>query len=68
MRHTSRTHRVNLEWLFDSSNLDPTKQIEHVNTPQQLADILTKGTFTGDRWTPLFDVVQFDVTQHICSQ
>ena len=46
MRHVSRTHRVALDWLFDRINLDPKIQIKHIDTKNQLTDILTKGNFT----------------------
>ena len=45
MRHVSRTHRVALDWLFDRINLDSKIQIKYIDTKNQLADILTKGTF-----------------------
>ena len=32
MRHVSRTHRVALDWLFDSMNLDPKIHIQYVDT------------------------------------
>ena len=48
MRHVSRTHRVALDWLFDRINLNPKIQIKHVDTKNQLADMLTKGSFTRD--------------------
>ena len=54
MRHVSRTHRVALDWLFDRINLDPKIQIKHIDTKNQLADILTKGNFTRDEWNHLF--------------
>ena len=44
MRHVSRTHRVGLDWLFDRINLDPKIQIKYIDTKNQLADILTKGS------------------------
>ena len=44
MRHVSRTHRVALDWLFERINLDPKIQIKYIDTKNQLADILTKGT------------------------
>ena len=43
MRHVSRTHRVALDWLFDSIMI----QIKYVDTKKQLTDILTKGTFSS---------------------
>ena len=48
MRHVSRTHRVALGWLFDRINLDSKIQIKYIDTINQLADILTKGSFTRD--------------------
>ena len=53
MRHISSAHRVDLDCLYDRINWDPTFQINYVNTTQHLADILTKGSFTGDTWTQL---------------
>ena len=50
MRHVSRTHRVALNWLFDRINLEPKIQIKYVDTKNQLADILTKGSFSRDDW------------------
>ena len=50
MRHVSRTHRVALDWLFDRTNLDSKIQIKCVDTKNQLADMLTKGSFTRDEW------------------
>ena len=34
-------------------NLDPKNQIRHIDTKDQLADILTKGNFTRDAWNNL---------------
>ena len=48
MRHVSRAHRVSLDLLFDRINLDPQIQIKYIDTKNQLADILTKGSFTSD--------------------
>ena len=57
MRHVSRTHRVALDWLFDRINLDTKIQIEYIDTKNQLADILTKGSFTRDEWNHLLNLV-----------
>ena len=65
MRHVSRTHRVALDWLFDRINLDPKIQIKHIDTKNQLADILTKGNFTRDEWNhllTLFNISHFSST------
>ena len=50
MRHVSRTHRVALDWLFDSINLDSKIQIKYGDTKNQHADMLTKESFTRDEW------------------
>ena len=57
MRHVSRTHRVALDWLFDRLNLDSKIQIKHIDTKNQLADILTKGNFTRDEWNHLLNLL-----------
>ena len=67
VRHISRTHRVNLDWLFDRINLDPRIHIKYVNTSQQFADILTKGSFTWERWTQLTQLFLWMTPQmHSC--
>ena len=53
MRHVSRTHRVSVDWLFDRINLDSKIQIRYIDTEHQLADTLTKGNFTRDKWSNL---------------
>ena len=50
MRQVSRTHRVALDWLFDRIYLDSKIQIKYIDARNQLADILTKGSFTRDEW------------------
>ena len=57
MRHVSRTHRVALDGFFDRINLEPKIQIKYVDTKNQLADILTKGSFSGDEWNHLRHVL-----------
>ena len=53
MRQVSRTHRIALDRLFDRSNIEPKIQIKHVDTKNQLAEMLTKGSFTRDEWNHL---------------
>ena len=53
MRHISRTHRVNLDLLFDQINLDPSIRIKCANTSKQIADILTKGPFSRENVSQL---------------
>ena len=64
MRHVSRTHRVALDWLFDRINLEPKIQIKYVDTKNQLADILTKGSFSETEWNHLlrwFNMMSFSM-------
>ena len=42
MRHVSRTHRVNLDWLFERIRHDPGVSLTHAPTTEQIADIFTK--------------------------
>ena len=53
MRHVARTHRVDLDWLFERINRDPAVFIKFVGTKEQLADIHTKGSFTAEAWLAL---------------
>ena len=41
MRHVPRTHRVDLDWLFERLREDPGISIRHVGTKNQIADMLT---------------------------
>ena len=54
LRHVLRTHRINLDFIFElmyreSHNI----QIKYVNTKQQIADLLTKGSFSETCWLQL---------------
>ena len=69
MRHVSRTHRVALDWLFDRINLDPKIHIKHIDTKNQLADMLIKWSFTRDEWNHLlcsFNISHFSSAE--CSE
>ena len=46
-------HRVTLDWLFDRNNLDLKIQMKYVDTKNQIADMLTKGSLTHDAWDHL---------------
>ena len=59
MRHVSRTHRVALDWLSDSINLDSKIQIRYIDTKHQRADILTKGNLTRDEWNNLLHLLRW---------
>ena len=66
MRHVSRIHRVALDWLFDTINLDPKIQLMYIDTKHQLADILTKGNFTRDEWNNLLHLLNISHCSSLC--
>jgi hypothetical protein len=51
MRHVPRTHRIDLDWLFDVMREDPGIKLKYINTKNQVADIFTKGLFTAQQWS-----------------
>ena len=57
-RHVARTHRVDLDWLFERIQEDPGIRMKFCPTKEQLADILTKATFTADQWRVLLKLCQ----------
>ena len=64
MRHVSGNHRVALDWSFDRINFEPKFQIKNVDTKNQLADMLTKESFTRDEWNNLlrlFNIMSFSM-------
>ena len=52
-KHVARVHRVDLDWLFERVQKDPGLGLKYINTKLQLADILTKGSFTSTIWNQL---------------
>ena len=62
MRRVCRTHRVALDGLFVRTTLEPKIKIKYVDTKNQLADTVTKGSFTRDEWNNLlrfFNIKEF---------
>ena len=55
MRHVSRTHRVNLDWLYARFLNDPGFMIKYLRTKFQIADILTKGSFNAEQWNVIIE-------------
>ena len=58
MRHVARTHRIDLDWLFERLLKDSAITMSYINTKQQLADMFTKGSFTEVTWKTLLTLVQ----------
>ena len=50
MKHVPRTHRINIDWLFERIHCDPCIFGRYVHTKLQIADMLTKGNFTAEQW------------------
>ena len=67
-RLVSRTHRVAIHWLCDRIDMDPSIQIKFVDTKNQLAGILTEGSFTRDKWNHLlFLLNSMNLSMFSCS-
>ena len=57
-RHVSRTHGVDLYWLFETVDLGSSNFIRYVNTKEQtLRDTITKGSFTVFQWNDVMRLV-----------
>ncbi len=65
LRHVQRTHRVDLDWLFERVRNDGGISIKYINTKSQLADILTKGSFTESAWKELCKLLQLESERHL---
>ncbi len=63
LRHVTRTHRVDLDWLFERIRTDPGMRIKFVGTKKQIADIFTKGAFTESQWRTLCRLAQVGPSQ-----
>ena len=58
LRHVARTHRIDLDWLFERLREDPGIFMRYVGTAEQIADIFTKGSFSSDQWAKLCRLAQ----------
>ena len=61
LRHISRTHRVDLDWLIERIKVDPGIQMKFVGTNQQLADMLTKASFTIQKWNDMLKCIKLGI-------
>ena len=53
MRHVCRTQRIDIDWLFERIRDDPGFYMKYVRTHLQMADLLTKASFTSLQWKAL---------------
>ena len=58
LKQISRTHKINLDWLFERIREDPSAFGRYIHTKLQLADMLTKGNFTTEQWHFLCSMVR----------
>ena len=49
-RHVTRTRRDDVEWLFERISSDQSIHIQYVKISDQLADLMTKGSFSSQAW------------------
>ena len=68
MRHVARTHRIDLDWLWERMRTDPGVFIKYVGTKEQIADMFTKGAFTAEAWKKLCRLAQIGDLQHFNAQ
>jgi hypothetical protein len=57
LRHLPRTHRIDLQWLFEVCS-NPRIRMLYVNTKQQIADLMTKALNNPQAWEHLLDIAQ----------
>jgi len=58
LRHVARVHRVNTDACYERIREDPGIYMRYWPTKYQLADILTKGSFTKQSWDTLLELLQ----------
>ena len=57
LRHLPRTHRIDLNWLFEVCS-HPRVNMRYVNTKQQAADMMTKSLNNPQTWSHLLELCQ----------
>ena len=68
LRHVLRVHKINLDFIFELMTRESkTIKIKYINTKLQVADLLTKGSFSESCWKTLLRLFQFTHTTHIVS-
>ena len=58
MQHVPRTHRVDLDGLFDRLLPDRSICMHFVWSEEQVADFFTQGSFSESTWTGLIGLPQ----------
>ena len=57
LRHLPRTHRIDLQWLFEVCS-NPRVHFRYVGTLRQVADLMTKALNKPETWAHLLDISQ----------
>ena len=57
MRHVHRTHRVNIDWLYEIVH-EENIAVRYVDTNAQLTDILTKAFARSEEFSRLLEICQ----------
>ena len=58
LRHVARTHRIDIDWLFERLREDPGLFMRYCGSKDMIADIFTKGPFTREAWIRLCNLAQ----------
>ena len=58
LRHVPRIHRINVDSIYARLREDPDILMRYWPTKYQLANLLTKGTFTKNVWDSLLELLQ----------
>lgn len=67
MQYVNRTHRGNIDVTFETLKEDEGLWIKYVNTKQQIADMLTKGSFIAIQRSHLLQLAQIRASSAISS-
>ena len=59
MRHVHRTHRVNLDWLYEAFSSNNSQcRLRYVSTKHKIADIHIQAISKGDIWTHIIKLAE----------
>ena len=64
MRHMERTHRIDVDALFERIHGEKGMCIKYINTKLQIADIVTNGSFSVQTWNTLCRLLQVGPIRH----
>ena len=68
MQDVGRTHRVDLDWLWERIRTDLGVFIKYVGPKEQIADLFTKGLFSVELWLRLCRLAQIGNEESMSKQ